>query len=108
MKTKTLWIRDEFLEPILAGKKTLEIRVAYSNITRLEPGDRVLFNERYPFKIHRIARYENFEKLLANESAEAIRPGLPPDQLLGALRAVYPADKEALGVVALEIEPVAD
>jgi hypothetical protein len=30
---------------------------------------------------------------------------VPPGQLLEGLRAIYPPEKEALGVVALEIEP---
>ena len=32
MRTKTLWIKDEYLQLILAGRKTIEVRVGYSNI----------------------------------------------------------------------------
>ena len=32
-------------------------------------------------------------------------PGVPPGELLETLRAIYPREKEALGVVALEIAP---
>ncbi len=103
MKTKTLWIRDEYLQQILTGRKTVEVRVAYGNIARLQVGDRLLLNEQYPFVIGRIGRYANFEELLAHEDSAAIAPDLPPGQLLGAMRAIYPSDKEALGVVALEI-----
>jgi ASC-1-like (ASCH) protein len=28
-RTKTLWIKDEYLNQILEGRKTIEIRVAY-------------------------------------------------------------------------------
>ena len=32
MRTKTLWIKDEYLRLILTGLKTVEVRVGYSNI----------------------------------------------------------------------------
>jgi hypothetical protein len=41
---------------------------------------------------------------LAHEDATAIAPDILPSQLLERLRAIYPPEKEALGVVALEIE----
>jgi putative RNA 2'-phosphotransferase len=102
-RTKTLWLKDEYLAQILAGRKTIEVRVAYGNIARLQPGDRLLLNDRHPFVIRRIGRYASFEELLAREDAAAIAPDLAADELLGTLRAVYLAEKEALGVVALEI-----
>ncbi len=105
VRTKTLWVQDEYLKQILAGRKTVEVRVGYSNINRLDVGDRLLLNDRHPFVVRRIGRYANFEELLAHEEPGRIAPELPPDQLLAAMRSIYPADKEALGVVALEIEP---
>jgi ASC-1-like (ASCH) protein len=106
MRTKTLWIRDESLRQILGGRKTIEIRVAYENITRLEGGDRLLLNDAHAFVITRIARYSNFEELLAHEDAAKFAPDVPQKDLLDVLRSVYPPEKEALGVVALEIAPV--
>ena len=105
MRTKTLWIQDEYLRLILAGRKTIEVRVGYSNITRLQVGDRLLLNDQHSFVIRRIGRYASFEELLAHEEAASIAPEVPPEQLLDRLRVIYPAEKEALGVVALEIEP---
>jgi ASC-1-like (ASCH) protein len=105
MRAKTLWIKDEYLGPVLAGRKTVEVRVGYSNITRLQVGDRLLLNDQHPFVIRRIGRYASFEELLAHEDAASVAPDVPPGQLLEKLRAIYPPEKEALGVVALEIEP---
>ena len=107
MRTKTLWIRDEYLAQILDGHKTVEVRVAYSNIARLQTGDRLLLNDRYPYHIRRIDRYGSFEELLRSQSPEAIAPGLSSEELLAALHALYPPAKEALGVIAIEIEPEA-
>jgi ASC-1-like (ASCH) protein len=105
MRTKTLWIKDNYLEMILSGRKTIEVRVAYSNITHLAPGDRLMLNEEHAYRIERIGRYENFEELLANEELNAIAPGLTYEQLLKALGKIYPPEKEALGVIALVIRP---
>jgi ASC-1-like (ASCH) protein len=105
MRTKTLWIRDEYLSWILEGVKTIEVRVGYSNIARLQAGDRLLLNDRHLFEIRRIGRYDSFEDLLDHEDPGAIAPDLAPEKLLPALHALYPAEKEALGVIALEIRP---
>jgi ASC-1-like (ASCH) protein len=104
MRTKTLWIKDEYLRLILEGHKSIEVRVGYSNITRLQVGDRLLLNDQHSFVIRRIGRYVSFEELLAREDVASIAPDVPPGQLLEELRAIYPPEKEALGVVALEIE----
>jgi len=105
MRTKTLWIKDEYLQLILADQKTVEVRVGYDNITRLKVGDRLLLNETHPYIIQRIGRYPDFEALLAHETPSAIAPHIPPRQLLKEMRALYPPAKEALGAVALEIVP---
>ncbi len=105
MRTKTLWIKDEYLRLILAGRKTVEVRVGYTNVKRLQVGDRLLLNDQHPFVIRRIGRYASFQEMLAHEDAASIAPDVPPGQLLEELRAIYPPEKEALGVVALEIEP---
>jgi len=105
MRTKTLWIRDEYLQQILEGRKTIEVRVAYKNVARLQPGDRLLLNDRHPYQVRRVGRYADFDELLAREDAAAIAPGLAADELLSTLRTLYPPEKERLGVVALEIVP---
>ena len=105
MRTKTLWVKDEYLQEILTGRKTIEVRVGYSNIRRLRPGDILRLNDQYPYLITRIGLYDDFEELLEREDPRAIAPNLSRDELLIALRAIYPPEKEALGVVALEIKP---
>jgi ASC-1-like (ASCH) protein len=106
MRTKTLWIREEYLDWILQGKKTVEVRVGYSNIARLQAGDRLLLNDKHPYVIWRVGRYASFEEMLAHEEPNTIAPDMPLHELLNALHALYPMEKEALGVVALEISPL--
>ncbi len=106
-RVKTLWLREPYLAQILAGRKTVEIRVGYDNIRRLQPGDRLKLNDHYRATIRRVGRYADFEELLAGEDPAAIAPDLSGpsavEELRAALRAIYPPDKEALGVVALEL-----
>jgi ASC-1-like (ASCH) protein len=103
-RTKTLWIKDEYLQQILDGRKTVEVRVAYSNIVRLEPGDSLLLNDQHLYIIIDIRRYPDFEALVAAEDPATIAPELAGrEALLAACRAIYPPEKEALGAVALEI-----
>lgn len=102
--TKSLWLKDEYLRQILAGRKTVEVRVGYANITRLQPGDVLVLNDRHRYVITAVRRYPDFEALVAAKDPVAIAPDLPDRAaLLAACRAIYPAEKEALGVVALEI-----
>jgi ASC-1-like (ASCH) protein len=100
---RTLWIKEEYLQQILRGDKTVEVRVGYPNILRLSAGDIVHLNERYPATIRRVTHYPSFIELLAQETAAAIAPGLSQEALLSALRSIYPPDKEALGAIALEL-----
>jgi ASC-1-like (ASCH) protein len=104
--TKTLWVQDRYLRWILDGRKTIEVRVGYSSINRLQVGDELLLNDQYRFVIKRIGRYTNFQELLAHENPGLIAPEIPADQLLATLRSIYLPEKESLGVIALEIARV--
>ena len=104
-RLKVLWIREPYLSQILAGRKTIEVRVGYENIRRLQPRDRLKLNDRHLATIQRIGRYASLEELLDQEDAAAIAPDLAPQALLAALRELYPPEKEALGVVALKVAP---
>lgn len=103
-RVKTLWVREPFLAQILAGRKTIEVRVGYDNIQRLRAGDQLKLNDQHLITIRRIGRYADFEEMLAHEDPVAIAPDLPADELLGAIREIYPPEKEALGAIALELE----
>jgi ASC-1-like (ASCH) protein len=104
-RVKVLWLRQEPLRDILAGRKTVEVRAGYSNIRRLCPGQLLRLNDQYLYRLRRISLYADFEELLAHEDPLRIAPLMLPSELLAALRALYPAEKEALGAAALEIEP---
>jgi HAD superfamily hydrolase (TIGR01662 family) len=102
-RVKTLWVREPYLSQILDGHKTIEVRVGYDNIRRLQPGDRLKLNDQHLVTIRRVGHYADFEALLVQEDPSAIAPDLPAKDLLSALRDLYPPEKEALGAVALEV-----
>ncbi len=103
-REKVLWVREPYLQQLLSGRKKIEVRVAYSNLTNLQPGDILRLNDKHRVRIRRIGRYASFEELVQNEDPAAIAPDLQPEGLLSALREIYPPEKEALGVVAIEVE----
>lgn len=106
MAEKTLWVREPYLQQLLSGEKTVEVRVAYANIVKLRTGDRLLLNDRHPFEIRWISIYDSFETLLSNVEPGKIAPGVSRVELIELLREIYPPDKEELGVVALHLIPV--
>lgn len=63
---KTLWIKEEYLQQILEERKTIEVRVGYSNIRKLKIGD-----------------------MLLHEDPDQTAPDIPSDQLLSAIRSLY-------------------
>ena len=108
-RTKVLWIKEEYLQHILSGRKTVEVRVAYPNIARLQPGDILLLNGRHRYRITAIRHYPDFATMVAVEDPAAIAPQLADrSALLDACRTLYPPEKEQLGVIALEIAPEHD
>ncbi len=107
MRTKTLWIKEEYLQQIRDGRKTIEVRVGYRNISRLQAGDLLILNDEDRYIIRRTGHYADFETMLEQENPAAIAPDTPSDELLEQIRAIYPREKEELGVIILEIEPAA-
>lgn len=104
---KTLRIKQRFFNLIQSGKKTLEVRVGYDSINRIQAGERlnlVTHTSSQNVRISAIRRYDNFEVMLAKESFRHIAPDVSSQvELLGLLKNIYPAHKEALGVVVLEL-----
>jgi putative hydrolase of the HAD superfamily len=104
-RVKALWVRQPYLAAILAGRKTVEVRVGYAKIRRLQPGERLLLNGEHERIVRRVSAYADFAEVVAHEDPQAIAPELPPADLLATLRELYPPAKEALGAFALELQP---
>jgi ASC-1-like (ASCH) protein len=100
-------LRRPFLDQIASGAKTIEIRVAYPHLADLAPGQRIRFHcddDQVLVDVTRVAVYPGFEELLDAEPVEAINPGATRAEQLAVLRDIYPARKEQLGALAIEIQ----
>lgn len=115
----TVRLRNMSLYPrnmakVMSGDKTIEVRVAYPNYRDLAEGQQIRFlsgEDSCLTRVLRVSSYPSFEALLDSEDPAAIGydVGLSRDEMLARLRDIYPAHKEALGVLAIEIrrEPLA-
>jgi ASC-1-like (ASCH) protein len=107
---RDLNIRKPYFDWIARGAKTVEVRVAYPKMRGIEPGHRIRFvsgNESCVTVVRRVTTYTSFEQMLGAEDPKSIAPDVSsPDELLDLIRTIYPPEKEALGVLAIQIERV--
>jgi ASC-1-like (ASCH) protein len=98
-----------YFDLVSAGRKTIEVRVRYPNLRRLAPGDHIRFvcgRDDCLTRVKRVAVYESFEEMLDSEGPANVNPDSPREQQLTNIRRIYGPEKEALGVLAIEIELV--
>ncbi|WP_245679180.1 ASCH domain-containing protein [Actinomadura hibisca] len=96
-----------YFDLVAAGTKTIEVRVQYPNLRNLAAGDHIRFvcgRDDALTRVKRVARYSSFEEMLDTEGPERVNPTSPRDQQLANIRRIYGPEKEALGVLAIEIE----
>lgn len=96
-----------YFDLVAAERKTIEVRVQYPKLRKLKAGDHIRFvcgRDDVLTRIKRIARYASFEEMLDAEGPANVNPDSPRDQQLADIRRIYGHDKEALGVLAIEIE----
>lgn len=100
-----------YFDLVADGSKTIEVRVQYPNLRNLKAGDHLRFvcgRDHALTRVKRIARYRSFEEMLDAEGPERVNPTSPRDQQLADIRRIYGPKKEALGVLAIEIELVGE
>jgi ASC-1-like (ASCH) protein len=100
-----------YFDLVAAGQKKIEVRVQYPNLRNLKAGDHIRFvcgRDDALTKVTRIARYTSFEEMLDTEGPANVNPDSPRDQQIANIRRIYGPEKEALGVLAIEIELIDD
>lgn len=106
-EARTIQIRRPYLELIVAGTKTIEVRVGYPSMRKIHAGQPLTFvsgDLTYATTVDHVAEYPTFDALLDAEDAVAIGgEGMSRDELLRACRDIYPPEKEALGVLAIHL-----
>jgi len=107
---RTLNIKRTYFDLIQNGRKTVEVRVGYNSIQRIQQGEQLLIQTgggEMTVNVTAVRTYKNFEAMLATEHASAIVPGKGSAEVLGILKSIYPPDKERFGVYAFQLEVVA-
>ncbi|CAL9550595.1 hypothetical protein SUDANB121_04447 [Nocardiopsis dassonvillei] len=103
-------IYKRYFDLIKTGSKTTEIRVNDSSRKRLKVGDLLRFrcrDEEVLTRITRLARYATFDEMFDHEPISSVNPTATREDQLRNIREIYPPEREALGVVAIGIELVA-
>jgi ASC-1-like (ASCH) protein len=98
-----------YFDLVTDGSKTIEVRVQYPNLRNLAAGDHIRFacgRDECLTRVKRVARYVSFEQMIDAEGAERVNPTSLREQQLANIRRIYGPEKEALGVLAIEIERV--
>jgi ASC-1-like (ASCH) protein len=109
LRAREMNLYRRYFDLVSDGSKTIEVRVQYPNLRRLASGDYIRFvcgRDEALTRVKRVARYGSFEELLDTEGPERVNPASPRDQQLANIRRIYGPEKEALGVLAIEIELV--
>ena len=103
-------IKKPYFDAIMSGRKTLEVRVGYSSIKRLNSGELLQLETGHSSGVVRIKSirvYDSFADMLSSESWREIVPQVGTEaEAFKLLRGIYPAGKERLGVHVIEIEKV--
>ena len=106
---RQLNIRRPYLQLIEDGTKTVEVRIGYPSMRRIQAGQELVFvsgDHRVPTRVTRVTEYDTFAQMLDQEDPRSIGGGLGEsrEELLEVIRGIYPPEKERLGVLAIGIE----
>jgi ASC-1-like (ASCH) protein len=104
-KTRKLLIRDNVLDWIASGGKTLEVRVGYRNIRSVKVGDSLILassRRELRVRVEAIRRYSTFSQMVQAENVEQIAPGMSREQVVRRLDDLF-GDNVQLGVIVFQI-----
>ncbi|AIU70911.1 isomerase [Thermococcus eurythermalis] len=110
MKVYRLFVRDEYLDFIKSGEKRIEVRVAYPQLRKIQPGDKIIFNDSIPAVVTGVKRYETFRQVLREEPIKKIFPDEPSfERAVKRFHNLYPKWKEnRYGVIAIKFKLVGE
>jgi ASC-1-like (ASCH) protein len=102
-------IYKKYLRLIASGQKSVEVRVGYPSMRRIRVGDQIRFqsgDEECLTRVVRVSEYPTFEAMLDREDERAIgaEEHESREELIAAIREIYPPEKEELGVLAIGVE----
>jgi len=106
---RTIRIYRKYFKLIKEGVKTIEIRVGYSSMKKIKAGQFLKFicqDDKCLTKVNRITEYASFRELLDSEDTNKINPHISYEEQLNELSNIFPSNKEALGVLCIELQKV--
>jgi ASC-1-like (ASCH) protein len=107
VRAREMNLYRRYFDLVAAGRKTVEVRVQYPKLRDLKDGDHIRFvcgrDDRLT-RVKRVTRYDSFEEMLDGEGPANVEPDSPRDQQLVDIHRIYGPEKEALGVLAIEVE----
>lgn len=106
---RALRVKSEYLEYVKKGTKTLEVRVMYPSIKKINTGDHLKmfdYNESLMTEVVSKRIYNSIEEMLEIEDSSKIIPGKSKNDLSVLFHQFYSTEKEDLGVVVFEIIPL--
>jgi ASC-1-like (ASCH) protein len=107
VRAREMNLYRRYFDLVAAGRKTIEVRVRYPNLRHLAPGQCIRFlcgRDECLTRVKRVSTYDSFEEMFDREGFANVNPDSPRDQQLANIRRIYGPEKEALGVLAIEIE----
>jgi ASC-1-like (ASCH) protein len=102
-------LKREYFTQMKEGLKPLEIRVAYANLKSIKPGSTVIFecgHDHLNTKINDVRRYKTFKEMLEVEDYRLIIKNKTKQEVLDICQAIYPPEKEALGVLVFDLKVI--
>ncbi|WP_073946544.1 ASCH domain-containing protein [Streptomyces kebangsaanensis] len=107
-RVRELHLYRQYFELVAVGTKTIEVRVKYPHFADLAVGDTIRFrikdtDETCDVQVLRVTEYPDFEALLDGEGPSNVNPTATREQQLANIRTIYGPEKEALGVLAIEV-----
>lgn len=106
---RTIRIYKKYFKLIEKGVKTIEIRVGYSSMKKIKPGQLLKFicqDDKCLTKVNRVTEYTSFKELLDSEDINKINPHVSYEEQLKELSNIFPSNREALGVLCIELQKV--
>lgn len=106
IRAREMNLYRRYFDLVANGTKTIEVRVKYPNLRTLKAGDHIRFvcgRDDCLTRVIRVTEYPSFDAMLDGEGPEKVNPTSPRDQQLANIRRIYGPEKEALGVLAIQI-----
>lgn len=108
---RELHLHRRYFDLVAAGRKTVEVRVKKPKARTLQAGERIRFvcdQDDVVARVKRVTGYTSFEEMLDGEDPASVDPDSSREQQLVNIRRIYSPEEEALGVLAIELDPQGD